>query len=940
MPNLNKFSHTIRYFFLLSTFLTIAACGQEKSEQQMLLDAKSYLNKGDPAAASIELRNTLQKNNESAEAHYLLGNIHLILGNIAIAEKEFNRAIQTGWDQEQTYFALARTYITAKKFQKLLDDIPFQETWSADTKANITALRALATAGLNQASPAKTALSKAYNYKKDALEVFKTTAIFQLSGLQDGNASETLKLALSSYPENSKILLLLAASHMQNKELSAATEIYRKVLKIEPANLITTSVHEARIGLARLQTAAKKLDQASATLAPLLKSNEKNPEANHLSGLISFSKKDYNHAEGYIRNLLTVLPNHHPSQLLMGKIKYALKEFEQASHHISLYLKAIPDDLSAQILLTQIYIDLAQPNRALSTLQPILKHNPKNTSALALQSQIAFLNNNVDKGIETLEKALQITPNDSALQKQLVKAYIATGKTTKALQKLKTFKSLNSDTQTSDTQTSQKLTISAYLAAGEINQALKIASQMLNADPDDPTTLALNGSLHVAKNDLSLARKYFNQARQQQKDLPAAIIGLAHLEEQEGNIDQAITLYKTLIKSDQAGTMPMLALSKLAGKQNRTNDMLSWLEKARASTPADLKSRLILANYYLHQSQPNKAETYIKEALKISPENIEVMTIYGRVLIAQKRYNEALPTLKNLAKKHPDSSIPHLLLGEAFSQLGMVKKARHHLQIVLKTQPDNIFASVFMAETEFKSGNYNNSIKYAKNLQKTQPKLLTGYLLEGNIWLARKNHNKAYSAYNLAWKKQQTADLAKKLFATSKPSTPFEKTVKPLLTWLEQHPEDYNTRLFLATAYQSKKHNDEAIREYESILKQSPDVSSALNNLAWLYSLDNNSKALDMAERAYRLAPENPGIQDTYGWILSKQGQPEKGLRLLEQALQILPDNPDIRFHYANALIQSGKKTRGKQVLKEILNQNKTFESREQAQNLLQTISD
>ena len=244
-----------------------------------------------------------------------------------------------------------------------------------------------------------------------------------------------------------------------------------------------------------------------------------------------------------------------------------------------------------------------------------------------------------------------------------------------------------------------------------------------------------------------------------------------------------------------------------------------------------------------------------------------------------------------------------------------------------------------MAETEFKIGNYNNSIKYAKNLQKTQPKLLTGYLLEGNIWLARKNHNKAYSAYNLAWEKQQTADLAKKLFATSKSSIPFEETVKPLLTWLEQHPDDYNTRLFLATAYQSKKHNTEAIHEYESILKQNPDVSSALNNLAWLYSLDNNSKALDMAERAYRLAPGNPGIQDTYGWILSKQGQPEKGLRLLEQALQILPDNPDIRFHHANALIQSGKKTRGKQVLKEILNQNKIFESREQAQNLLQTIS-
>jgi putative PEP-CTERM system TPR-repeat lipoprotein len=934
MPNLNKFYQIIKCIFLLSVLLSTAACTPDKSEQQMLLDTKSYLDNNNPAAASIELRNLLKKNNGNTEAHYLLGKIHLILGNVAIAEKEFNRAAQTGWAQEQTQIALARTYITARKFQKLLDNISLQETWSANTKANISALRALSLAGLNQASPAKTTLKKAHSYKKDALEVFKTTAIFQLSELQDGNPSETLKQALSSHPENSKILLLLATDHIKNKEHSAAAEIYRKILSTAPANLITTSVHEARIGLARLQITEKKLDKANSTLAPLLKSNEKNPEANYLSALISFSKNDYGHAEGYTRNLLAVLPNHHPSQLLMGKIKYALKEFEQASHHISLYLKSAPDDLSAQILLTQIYIGLAQPDKASSTLQPILKGNPRNTFALALQSQIAFLNSDADKGIRTLEEAIQITPNDSVLQKQLVKAYIANGNTTKALQKLKIFKSL------SNTPASQKLTISAYLADGKINQALKIATQMLDESPDDPTTLALNGSLHAANNDLSLAREYFSQARQQQKDLPSAIIGLAHLEEQEGNFDQAITLYKTLIKSEQAGTIPMLALSELAGKQNRSDDMLSWLEKARASTPTDLKSRLILANYYLHQSQADKAETYIKEALKISPENVEVMTIYGRILIAQKRYNEALPTLKTLARKHPDSTIPHLLLGEAFSQLGMVKKAHHHLQAVLKIQPDNIFASVFMAETEFKMGNYNNSIKYAKNLQKTQPKLLTGYLLEGNIWLARKNHNKAYSAYTLAWKQQQTADLAKKLFATSKSSTPLEKTVEPLLIWLEQHPEDYNTRLFLATAYQSKKHNDKAIHEYESILKQNTDVSSALNNLAWLYSLSNNSKALDMAERAYRLAPENPGIQDTYGWILSKQGQAEKGLRLLEQALQTLPNNPDIRFHHASALIKSGKKARGKQVLKELLDRNKIFESREQVQNLLRTISD
>ena len=932
MTNLYKFNRTIRHCIILGSFLIIAACGQNKTEQQMLLDAKSYLAKGDSAAASIELRNTLQKNNKNGEAHYLLGNIHLTLGNLGIAEKEFNRATQTGWNQQQTQIALARTLIATQKFQKLLDDIPLQEAWSADTKANITALRALAAAGLNKTALAKTMLEDARNYKKDALEVFKTTTLLQLAGLQDGDASQTLELALASYPQNTKILLLLASSNMQKKEYAIAVDNYRKVLSIEPPNLITTSVHEARIGLARLQIMEKNLDEANATLAPLLKANEKNPEANHLSGLISFSRKDYNRAEGYIRNLLTVLPGHNPSQLLMGKIKYALKEFEQASHHFTLYLKAVPDDLSARMLLTQTYIDMTQAERALSALQPVLAHDPDNTFALALQSQIAFLKNDTNKGIKTLEKAIKTSPENLILQKQLIKAYITSGQTEKALQKLKIFRTLNDNSQEN-----QKLTISAYLEAGNIDQAIKIAAQMLDTDPENPATLALNGSLHTANNNLTLARKYFNQAREQQRDLSSAIIGLAHLEEREGNIDQAITLYQSLIESDQAGTIPMLALGELAGKQNRTSDMLSWLEKARTAAPTDLKSRITLTNYYLQQSQSNKAETYIKEALKISPENIKVMTVYSRVLIAQKRYNDALLPLKKLVERYPDATTPHLLLGEVFSQLGRIKEARKHLKTVLKTQPDNIFATVFMAETEFKAGDYNNSILYAKNLQRMQPELLTGYLLEGNIWLARKNQTKAYTAYDLAWSRQQTADLAKKLFVTSRSPGTFEKAIKPLLSWLKQHPEDNETRLFLATVYQSEQHSNKAIQEYESILKQNPDVSAALNNLAWLYSLNNNPKALDMAERAYRLTPENPGIQDTYGWILTQQAQPEKGLRLIEQAMQTLPDNLDVRFHLASALIKSGKKIQGRQVLKEILNQGKIFESREQAQLLLKT---
>jgi putative PEP-CTERM system TPR-repeat lipoprotein len=934
MDHIFKLHYLFKLFLLAGFLLTVSSCDNTgMDEQQMLENAKNYLNNGKLMAASIELRNTLQMNNENAEARYLLGSISLQAGDLASAEKELRRAADAGWSQDAVQLQLARIFIFKKAFKELLDEIRPADTWSVDTRANIAGLRALAEASLNDFKKAKITLDNGKALNKDAVQILRTTAILQIASVLEGDASDTLETAKSLYPDNPEILLLYASFAIQKNNLTRAADTYSSVIALEPPNFLTANGRRARIGLARLQIIEKSYDDASTTLEPLLTNNSKDPEANYLASLLAFSQRDLARAEDHVRKLLAVTPDNIPGQQLLGKIKYAQKDYDQAAHHLSNYLNAFPDDKDVRKLLANSYIILNQPEQARTTLQYVLKSNPHDAGALILLSQIEFDSGNIDAGIAALRKAAISKPKNAQLHKYLAKAYIRNGQTALAQSEIALYQKLSGDTEKA-----QKLTISNYLQAGQTDKALDTANLILANNPENPDTLALIGSLYADSGDDQQARSHFSKAIKIHGGHPAATLGLAGIERKSENLNKAISLYERLVNSNTAGTLPMLELAEIAAQQKRINDMISWLEKARAAAPSETRASLILAKYYLKINQPQKAEIYTKEAITRSPEQTDIIALHAKVLIAQKRYNEALPMLKKLMAKFPESLAAQSLLGEIYLRQNMLEDARKHLHKALMLKKDNIIVNSLLAETELKDGNPDGSLEYAKSIQTLQPDLYIGHMLEGDTWMAKQKYNRARFAYDKAWKRQQTAQLANRLFQASKNITSLDSAIRPLLIWLKNNPEDNSTRLNLATIYQSAKEHDKAISEYEILLKQTPDNSTVLNNLAWLYSLKDNPKAMNMAESAYRFSPENPAIQDTYGWILVQQGQVEKGQRLIKQALEAIPGNQDIRYHYAVALLKSGNSTEGKQILEKLLEQDKPFEGRNEAKRLFKDL--
>ena len=930
MPNkINTQTWTILIILTLATLTLVACSGPIMDDRQMVITAKEYLSKQNIREAALELRNALQKNPDNAEARYLLGHINLDIGDSGGAEKEFRRARKAGWAEEEAQIGLARALLNGNKHQNLLDEVEIKETYPPTARANLYGLRAAAYTSLGELGQATEMLVAGAKIDANALQLLKSTIQLRLVSEDLEGASSTLKQALSVHPDNPELLLLSATTALRGKDKTGAMEAYREVIDHEPPKLVTVYGWKARLGLAGLEIFHQNLDQAESTLAPIVGMYANDP-TNYLTGMLAFAQGDYDRAEERLLKVLKAMPEDSQTHLLFGIVSFAQGDYEQAAYFIAKYLNAVPENLGARKLLGRTYIILGQQDQAQAILQPALDEESGDATLLALVGLSRLKGGDTASGIEGLEQALKVAPENVALRGELARAYISIGDTDRALEELKAILAEGGEEDQTKT-----LLVTAYLRAGNLDQAINTVLEMLARNPEDPVVLTLAGNVFTASDDKPVARKYFNKALQIRSGFVPASLSLAGLEEQEDNYAAAAALYKGIIDSDPESIVPMLALARLAEKQGKTQEMLDWLEQARERAPRDIKPRVMLAEYYLRKQQTEKADLLVKEAVKVGSQQPTLLALQGRVLMADHRYNEALPILAELVMRAPDSVFGRVLLGETYLKLGQTMDARKQLELALEKQPNYMLALVLMVKVELQSGYFEQALKYARQIQNIQPDLSLGYELAGDAWVAEKKYAEANTAYAQAWEREQSSVLAIKLSDTAMRSGKPDDALKSLLAWLNEHPDDVQTRQLLGTTYQNLGQDDKAIDVYERLLAVQPDNVLALNNLAWLYSLANDPKALGLAERAYLAYPDNAGIQDTFGWILVQQGQVDKGRRLLKQAMEKLSEVPEVRYHYAVALLKSGEKTEARKLLTQLLHSERPFEGRDNIQALL-----
>lgn len=909
---------------LLTAFL--GGCSGDNPES-LIASGKDFLAKNDNKAAVIQLKNALQQDPNLGEARFLLGKALFESGDVAGAEVELRKALERKYASEQTIPLLARALLATGQAKKVTDEFAKTELPSGEPLASLKTTLSAAYAAQGNREAAETELAAALASKADYAPAQLANARYKAGSQNSDQAQSIVDQVLAKNPSNYDALLLSGLLQTAKGNSENALMLFRKAIEAKP-DLVPA--HTAIISTLYRQ---QKMDEASKQLEILKKVAPKNPQTIYLDALATYQRKDYKAARELTQQLLKISPNNAKGLQLAGAVEFQLHSYIQADIYLSKALQLAPNLSLARRLLISNYLRSGQPEKALATLQPVLDRIEKDASFLSLAGETYLQNGDAKKGADYFAKASKLNPDDAINKTSLALARMAQGNTAGG------FEELEQITLSDKGTTADLALIALYLRNNQPDKALNAIDSLEKKQPENAATHNLRGRTLLGKKDIKGARQSFEKALAINPAFFPAAASLATIDLAEKKPDEARKRFEAVLAADPKNSQALLALAELRAAAGGTVDEVSSLiNKAIAANPSEVAPRLALIQYHLNQKDAKKALTAANDAVAAIPDKPEILDALGRTQQFSGDLNQALTTYGKLAVLQPNSPLPQMRLAEINLANKNKDEATKNLKKALDIKPDLIEAQRGLILLALDAKKSNDALLIARQVQKQRPKEVVGFALEGDIYASEKAWPDTIKAYKNGLKQVAVPELAIKLHLALLASGNTVEAEKMASNWNKEHPKDFAFRLHQGNIATTRKEYDQAAKHYRVALDIQPDNPLVLNNMAWVSGQLKAPGAIEYAEKANQLAPNQPSFMDTLAMLLADKGENDKAIELLRKALGIAPKAASIQLNLAKVLISTGKKDEARKELEALAKLGDKFPSQAEVSRLQKTL--
>lgn len=710
-------------------------------------------------------------------------------------------------------------------------------------------------------------------------------------------AAQVYEAVTRQTPDETTAWMGLASSRLKLGNTRGAAEAYQHILDIDPSHT------EARLQMARFSILEGNLDKAEERVRAVLKSSPGNVPALYLLADIYIRNKRFEDARDVYQQIIEKTPRETAAYIGLARFYNRAGDLSKAADYLRQSIAVAPRADAPRLMLFSLYHSQHNNEAAEETLLQAVAANPKKALWPVMLGRFYFDRQQTEKAENAFLSAIEKEPEN-------VTPYLVAGK--------------------------------FYGASGDMAKALSMYRRALDLQPQNITIRYLLADFLLKSNDAAAAAKQISEILDKHPDyLPAHLLEIKRLIAQE-DYDKALLQCDGLLQTHPAADdLYYLKGLALVGKNDLPGAAEAFLKATRVA-PHNIHAAMMLTRIYLKQGRMEEAQQVNRQVFALLHKNFNIDLILGNTsLQAGKQQSiESMEALSEFASVDP-------LGGYARQEHVAALQDQHsklidEFEAVLATDPTlmGLFENIIILHAA--NNEYDVALgKCDRQLQQVgaSPELAAAiYNIKGGLLLAQGKIRGAQQAFQEAIR--TNPDFLKPYFGLARlyiVEKNLDKAISQYQAVLARNPRQVGPHVLLGALYKLKGDYKQAESHYRKALSIDANSIQAANNLAYLLAenTDNMDEALSLSLKAKAIAPEDPFVRDTLGWIYYKKGLYEDAVRELSACVEALPDNAIAHYHLGMAHYQRQETDLAVKHLQRALSLDKQFEQAREAESIL-----
>lgn len=715
-----------------------------------------------------------------------------------------------------------------------------------------------------------------------------------------------------------------------------AAQFYQGVIDVSPDNI------EARTRLARMYLLSGAPERALDLIKPGLQKHPDDAGLLTVRAALRVQQKDLGGALSDAARAVQLAPTNEDAVAVLAGVYQSQGDAAKAQALLEQSVVKIPSATDLRLVLAQIYLQEARPADAEAQLIKIMELKPGEKSHRVRLAQFYAQSNQIDAAERTLRQAVKDLPAERDL----------------------------------------KLSLVTFLAARRSRAiAEKELQRMIDAAPADRELQFALASLYQESKEPAKAEAVYRGVIDKEKLNPAGLTArdrLANLRLQNNDVAGALALTNEVLAKSPRDDDALLIRGTISLAKKDPRAAIADLRAVLRDQPNSVGVIRSLARAHLANGEPAIAEETLRHAVDANPKNPVLQLDFAQLLAQLGKTEEAKTILAELIKQKPDdiealdaqfrialntrdlvtaksdadaivALRPKLAVGYLYQ--GMAAEADKHNEEALRlytsaaaAQPTATEPLEAIVRLLAISKRLPEAIKRLDEVSAKYPDISFALAIKGELLLQTGRNAEAQDAFKLAIKRTPQwwlpyRDLANAQLAAKEGAAVAMTTLRSAKSAADR-TEELGEQL--ASLLETSGKVDDAILEYDEVIRRYPQSDVAANNLAMLLATYRKDPAsLDRAkELSARFANSaNPSYLDTYGWVLFKRGDTADSVPVLSRVVAKVPDAALARYHLGMAQSRAGDSTAARDNLARAVNSGARFSGLDDAKATLDKLA-